>query len=73
MAFLFMEEVFGDSQEMVIFLTELSANPFATRFNKQNGCEAYYRHNRELLFYEKQKSILEDIEALKKEEQLELL
>lgn len=73
MAFLFMEEVFGDSQEMVIFLTELSANPFATRFISQNGCEAYYRHNRELLFYEKQKSILEDIEALKKEEQLELL
>lgn len=73
MAFLFMEEVFGDSQEMVIFLTELSANPFAIRFISQNGCEAYYRHNRELLFYEKQRAILEEIEVLKKEDKLESL
>lgn len=72
-AFLFMEEVFGDSQEMVIFLTELSASTFAIRFISQNGCESYYRHNRELLFYEKQKSILEDIEAIQKRESMELL
>lgn len=72
-AFLFMEEVFGDSQEMVIFLTELSANSSAIRFISQNGCESYYRHNRELLFYEKQKSILEDIEAIQKRESMELL
>lgn len=72
-AFLFMEEMFGDSQEMVIFLTELSASSFAIRFISQNGCDSYYHYNKELLFYEKQKSILEDIEAIQKRKDLELL
>ena len=35
------------------------------KFISENGCEKYYSYNKELLFEEKQKSILEDIEKAK--------
>lgn len=52
---------------MVIFLTELTANYYSVKFISENGSEPYYRYNKELLFEEKQKSILEDIEQAKTE------
>lgn len=66
-AFAFLEETFGTGQEMVIFLTELTANYYSVKFISENGSEPYYRYNKELLFEEKQKSILEDIEQAKTE------
>ena len=38
-AFDFMEAAFGQSQEMVIFITELSVHPFAIRFLAQHPCD----------------------------------
>ena len=64
-AFAFLEEAFGAGQEMVIFITELTANYYSVKFISENGCEKYYSYNKELLFEEKQKSILEDIEKAK--------
>lgn len=46
----FMEAAFGDSQEMVIFVTELNTNPFAMHFLKEYECERYFEYNRNLLF-----------------------
>lgn len=56
-AFLFLEEAFGESQEMVVFVTELNANYFGTWFIKENGCELYYRYNKGLLFDDRQKAV----------------
>ena len=70
-AFAFLEETFGAGQEMVIFITELTTNFYSVKFISENGCEKYYRYNEELLFDEKQKTILQDIEKAKVE--LELL
>lgn len=64
-AFDFMEKCFGAGQEMVIFITELTANYYSVRFISENGSEQYYRYNKELLFEEKQRSILQDIERAK--------
>lgn len=64
-AFAFLEEAFGAGQEMVVFVTELTANYYSVKFISENGSNAYYRYNKELLFEEKQKSILEDIEKAK--------
>lgn len=64
-AFTFLEEAFGAGQEMVIFITELTTNFYSVKFISENGSEQYYRYNAELLFDEKQKTILQDIEKAK--------
>ena len=66
-AFEFCEGAFGEGQELLIFVTELTANADSARFIARYGSEAYYRHNKELLFYERQKEILKDIDALEPE------
>lgn len=66
-AFDFMELVFGESQEMVIFITELTANYYSMRFISEYGCERYFRYNKSLLFHEAQKEILNEIAKAKKE------
>ena len=66
-AFSFLEEAFGANQEMVIFITELTTNFYSVKFISENGCEKYYQYNTELLFDEKQKTILQDIEKAKVE------
>ena len=66
-AFSFLEETFGANQEMVIFITELTTNFYSVKFISENGCEKYYQYNTELLFDEKQKTILQDIEKAKTE------
>ena len=44
--FRFMEEAFGDSQEMVVFVTELNTSAASIRFLKENDCDLYYRYNK---------------------------
>ncbi len=66
-AFDFLEEAFHSSQEMVIFITELSERPEAVRFIMENGCDKFYQYNEDLLFYEKQKAFQAEIQQLKGE------
>ena len=56
-AFDFMEGTFGDSQEMVIFITELNASVHAVRFLQENECQRYYQYNRHLLFENREEEI----------------
>ena len=60
-AFAFMESAFGESQEMVIFITELNANKYCARFIRDNGSAKYDRYNKSLLFDEKRENLLRDI------------
>lgn len=62
--FTFLEEVWSDDNEMVIFVTELTANSDSVRFISRYGCEKYFAHNKELLFYERHKEIIAEIEAM---------
>ena len=68
-AFRFLETTFGNSQELVIFVTEITAGYDTSWFVEQFGCDAYYRHNRELLFDDTRRRIREEIAAAKAEEQ----
>lgn len=52
-AFTFVEDAFGDGQEMLMLVTDLSANKHGMAFINDHGCEKYFAHNRELLFYER--------------------
>lgn len=56
--FLFLEEAFGESQEMVAFVTELNVNYYSTWFIRENGCDLYYRYNKGLLFEDRRQDIL---------------
>ena len=70
-AFRFLETTFGDSQELVIFVTEITAGYDTSWFVEQFGCDAYFRHNRELLFDSTRHRIREEITAAKAAEQEE--
>ena len=64
-AFTFCEQAFGnESQEILILVTELTANPITARFISRYGCKEYFAHNKELLFYERQKEIIQTIDNL---------
>lgn len=63
-AFDFMEKTFGDSQEMVVFITELNTDFYAIWFIDHNGCDRYYKYNKSLLFSERQKGIMQEINQI---------
>ena len=61
-AFTFMEEAFGEGQEMVVFITELTMDPDASRFITENGCERYFKYNKTLLVGSRRATILKELE-----------
>lgn len=65
--FVFCDDVFPEGQEIVILVTELTANEYTARFISRYGCEEYFKHNKELLFYERQKELISEIADLKLE------
>ncbi|WP_297871767.1 AAA family ATPase [uncultured Oscillibacter sp.] len=64
-AFRFLEEAFGQGQELVLFVTELTAGPDTSWFIETFGCDAYFRHNQELLFDDTRRKLQEEIAAAK--------
>ena len=62
--FVFCEEVFSEGQELLILVTELTISTYGARFISRYGCKEYFAHNKELLFYERQKEIISQIEDL---------
>ena len=61
-AFRFLEDAFGESQEMVAFVTELNANYYSVWFIKENGSDLYYRHNKGLLFDQRRERIMREMD-----------
>ena len=62
--FKFAEEVFPEGQEMLIIVTELTKGYYSASFISRYGCEEYFKHNKELLFYERQNDITKEIMEL---------
>ena len=62
--FTFCEEVFAEGQEMLILVTELTIGYYNAHFISRYGCKKYFEHNKELLFHERQKEIIRQIEDL---------
>ena len=60
-AFAFLEEVFGEGQELLILVTELTINAHSSRFISRYGCKEYFAHNKELLLYERRKELIEEL------------
>jgi hypothetical protein len=62
--FSFAEKVWGQAQEMVILVTELTLGSYSSRFIARYGCDAYYRNNDSLKLYERKLEILKKGEEL---------
>ena len=58
------ERAFGEGQELLILVTELTADSHSAQFIARYGSEDYYRHNKALLVYERQETILRELEEL---------
>ncbi len=56
-AFRFLAEAFGEGQEMVLFLSELSAGYYSLKFVQENGNEAFYKYNRLLLLNDQREQL----------------
>ena len=66
-AFDFLEDAFGESQEMVVFVTELNTNFYSVQFLKENDCGKYFKYNKGLLFDERHQDILDRMDTVEKE------
>ena len=62
--FAFADEVFGDGQEMLILVTELTVRYYCGKFITKFGCDEYFKHNQNLMFYERKKELLSEIASL---------
>ena len=60
----FTSEVFGNDQEILILITELTANYYSANFIGEFGGGDYHKYNKELLFYERQITIEQAINSL---------
>ena len=60
-AFDFMENAFGEHQEMVVFVTDLTMDPDASRFISENGCQQYLRYSKKLMVGSRRAAILKEM------------
>jgi len=67
--FRFTERMFGmdangDSREMIILVTELTINNYSARFISRYGSDEYFAHDHQLMFYDRQKELIDEITDL---------
>ena len=61
----FIEQVYGEGQEMLIVVTELTASGDAVAFISQYGCDEYFKHNKNLLVYDRRLEIEQELKKYK--------
>ena len=59
-SFRFLSATFGEGQEIVLFLSELTAGYYSLKFVNENGNEAYYRYNRLLLLKDRREALQQE-------------
>ena len=67
--FRFVEDAFGDGQEMLLLITDLSVNRHSMAFINDHGCDRYFAHNEKLLFHERGDDLAERIGKLNLDEE----
>ena len=63
-AFRFAEDCFGEGQEMVLFVTDLTRSPQAMDYIAANGSEAFLRHGDALMFASQERTLMEQCRSL---------
>ncbi|MCM1155530.1 MAG: AAA family ATPase [Roseburia sp.] len=62
--FVFVEDAFGEGNEMLLLLTECTVNKDSARFISLYGSEDYKRHNEEMMISERKDVLRQQIEEL---------
>ena len=62
--FRFLSRIYGEGQEMVLFLTELSAGYYSLQFINEHGNESYFRYNRMLLLRDRRDALRDQVLSL---------
>ena len=62
--FSFAEQAFGEGEETLLLVTELTASTWDARFIARFGSDKYYEHNQALDFQQRQRDILRRIDSL---------
>ena len=62
--FRFCDAVYPEGRELSILVAELTANPHAARYLAKYRVEEYFIHNKALMFQERRREILSEIESL---------
>ncbi|MCR4644411.1 MAG: AAA family ATPase [Oscillospiraceae bacterium] len=62
--FRFCDDVYPEGRELSILVAELTANPHSARFLAKYRVEEYFIHNKSLMFQERRREILSEIESL---------
>ncbi|MCR5657537.1 MAG: AAA family ATPase [Butyrivibrio sp.] len=57
----FIEKIYGEEQEMVLFLTRLDSGHYSLNFIQNEGSEEYYKYNRLLLLRERKEELKEKV------------
>ena len=63
-AFGFLAQAWGNGQEMILFVTELTANAGSMHFRELWGSESYFRYNQDLLIYDVHQNLQREIADL---------
>ena len=63
-AFRFLEQCFGEGQEMVLFVSGLTRNEAAMDFISLHGCDAYLRRSGALLYRQRERELQEACRSL---------
>ena len=62
--FHFIEETYGNENEILVAVSSLTGNKECVDFINEFGCEAYFTHNKELLYFERQQDLEQRIENI---------
>ena len=62
----FVERAFGDDNEMLLLVTDLTVNHASAKFITENGCDKYYQYNKKLMLQERNKNLLDEINEFNK-------
>lgn len=66
--FAFLERTWGRGKEMVLFMTELTANEDSMLFLEMWGSDSYFKYNQDLLIYDVHQKLRQEIADLALEE-----
>lgn len=61
-AFDFMEEAFGEGEEMIVFVTELTMSQEGVSFLADYHCERYLQYSERLLVGSRKRALLSELE-----------
>ena len=60
----FVSRAFGDGNEMLLLVTELTVNDYSVRFLSAHGNEEYFRYHKKFMLSEREKELSREVNAI---------